>query len=134
MQFILSRNDFLKNTFTLTNEFLKSPNEIRKQLLNSGYIQVDVVEELGEFSFHGGILDVFPLNIEKPVRIEFSENSKLQFLKPFDIQSQHTDQTELSSLQILPAGEILFNQETLIHPNVAPPPKKILRPGYHQNL
>ncbi len=113
MQFILPRNDFLKNTFTLTNEFFRSPDEIRKQLLNSGYIQVDVVEELGEFSFHGGIIDVFPLNIEKPVRIEFSENSKKQLLKPFDIQSQHTDQTELDSLQILPAGEILFNQENI---------------------
>ena len=113
MQCFLPRNDFLKNTITLTNEFVGSPDEIGKQLLNSGYIQVDVVEELGEFSTHGGILDVFPLNLEKPVRIEFSENSKAHFLKPFDIQTQHTDQTELSSLKILPAGEILFNQENI---------------------
>ena len=72
-----------------------------------------MVEDLGEFSTHGGILDVFPLNLEKPVRIEFSENSKVHFLKPFDIQTQHTDQTELSSVKILPAGEILFNQENI---------------------
>jgi transcription-repair coupling factor (superfamily II helicase) len=72
-----------------------------------------VVEELGEFSTHGEILDVFPLNLEKPVRIEFYENPKAHFLKPFDIQTQHTDQTELSSLKILPAGEILFNQENI---------------------
>ena len=113
MQCFLPRNDFLKNTITLTNEFVGSPDEIGKQLLNSGYIQVDVVEELGEFSTHGGILDVFPLNLEKPVRIEFSEISKAHFLKPFDIQTQHTDQTELSSLKILPASEILFNQENI---------------------
>ena len=113
MQCFLPRKDFLKNTITLTNEFIGSPDEIGKQLLNSGYIEVDVVEELGEFSTHGEILDVFPLNLEKPVRIEFSENSKAHFLKPFDIQTQHTDQTELSSLKILPAGEILFNQENI---------------------
>ena len=113
MQCFLPRKDFLKNTITLTNEVVGSPNEIGKLLLNSGYIEVDVVEELGEFSTHGGILDVFPLNLEKPVRIEFSEISKAYFLKPFDIQTQHTDQTELSSLKILPASEILFNQENI---------------------
>ena len=47
------------------------------------------------------------------MRIEFSENSMAHFIKPFDIQTQHTDKTELSSLKILPAGEILFNQENI---------------------
>ncbi len=113
MQSFLPRNVFLKNTFTLTKEFIGSPNEIGNKLINSGYTKVDVVEELGEFSTHGVILDVFPLNRENPVRIEFSENSMVQFLKPFDIKSQHTDQNELSSLKILPAGEILFDQENI---------------------
>ena len=113
MQRFLPREDFQKNTISFTNGFEASPDEISQQLLYSGYIQVDVVEDLGEFSTHGGILDVFPLNKEKPVRIEFSDNSKISYLKQFDIQTQHTDQTELESLKILPACEILFNQDNI---------------------
>ena len=113
MHYFLPRNIFLKNTFILTNEFIASPDEICNMLFNSGYIEVDVVEEMGEFSTHGEILDVFPLNLEKPVRLEFSETSKVKFIKPFDIQSQQTAQTKLTSLEILPAGEILFNQENI---------------------
>ena len=111
MQCFMPRNIFLKTTFTLKNGFIGSPVEICKMLVNSGYIEVDVVEEIGEFSTHGGILDVFPLNLEKPIRIKFSEKSKVQSLKTFEIQSQQTDQTELSSLKILPASEIIFNQK-----------------------
>jgi len=113
MQRFLPRNIFLKNTLTLTNESDGNPEEIGEQLLNSGYIKVDVVEEIGEFSTHGDILDVFPLNNEKPIRIKFSDHSKGKLFKPFDIKSQQTEQNELSSLKILPAGEILFNQENI---------------------
>ena len=113
MQCFIPRTDFLKNTLRLTNEFRGSPDEIGKKLLSSGYIKVDVVEEMGEFSAHGEILDVFPLNLEKPVRIEFSKNSKVQLLKHFNIQTQHTYQDALSSIKILPASEIVFNQENI---------------------
>ena len=113
MQRFLPRVAFQKNTLSLSTDFVGGKQELRQQLLNSGYIQVDVVEDQGEFSAHGDIMDVFPLNQEKPVRMEFSENSELLYLKPFEIQTQRTAEAELTSLKILPGSEILFNQETI---------------------
>ncbi len=47
------------------------PDTIREHLYASGYIEDDPVTEPGEFSFRGGILDFFPLHMDKPVRVEF---------------------------------------------------------------
>ena len=113
MQRFLPRKTFQKNTILLTKDFVGSPEIIQKQLLESGYNLVDVVEDQGEFSTHGIILDVFPLNREKPVRMKFSKKMELLSLKPFDVQTQRTAETELTSLEILPGNEILFNLETI---------------------
>ncbi|GIT03711.1 MAG: hypothetical protein CM1200mP28_09700 [Deltaproteobacteria bacterium] len=71
----LPRKDFLKNTITLTNEVFGSPNKNGKLLLNSGYIEVDVVEELG-IQYPWRNTGRFPIKPGKTVRIEFSEISK----------------------------------------------------------
>ena len=113
MQRFLPSSIFQKNTFTLTIDFVGGKHELQKKLFDSGYTQVDIVEDKGEFSSHGDVIDIFPLNETKPVRMEFSQNSELLYLKPFEIQTQRSTETELSSLQILPATEILFNQETI---------------------
>jgi transcription-repair coupling factor (superfamily II helicase) len=113
MQRFLPRDTLQNNTISLSREYVGSPEMIRQQLLSSGYNQVDVVEDQGEFSTHGVILDVFPLNRKKPVRMEFTEKKELLYLKPFDIQTQRTSDTELLSLEILPGNEILFNLQTI---------------------
>ena len=113
MQRFLPRHTFQKNTISLNTEYVGSTELLRQQLLFSGYNQVDVVEDQGEFSTHGAILDVFPLNREKPVRIELTAKKELLYLKPFDIKTQRTTDTELDSLEILPGTEILFNLQTI---------------------
>ena len=44
--------------------------EIKTQLTNMGYERMGQVDGMGQFSVRGGILDVFPLTEEVPVRIE----------------------------------------------------------------
>ncbi len=46
------------------SEFLRKLDEI-------GYEKVQQVQEPGEFSRRGGIIDVFPLNLNYAIRIEF---------------------------------------------------------------
>ena len=49
------------------------------------------------------------LSLLKDEQFEDALNS----FETFDIKSQHTDKNELSSLKILPAGEVLFNQDNI---------------------
>ena len=90
-------------------------SEIKLRLQETGYQAVDMVEDQGDFSSHGNILDVFPLLAESPVRFEFSLDapSKLLSIRPFDVQSQRTGEEFLDSLILLPGSEVIFNEKSL---------------------
>ena len=45
-----------------------------RKLTDLGYAKISRVEQRGEFSSRGGIVDVFPINLGHPIRIEFSGN------------------------------------------------------------
>lgn len=46
-----------------------------RKLADMGYVKVGQIENRGEFSARGGIVDVFPVNSEQPVKIEFFGNA-----------------------------------------------------------
>jgi len=52
-------------------------------LQDSGYKRQDAVAQEGEFSRRGGIIDVFPLTFELPIRIEL-EQDKIVSIKSFE--------------------------------------------------
>ncbi|HEX5017589.1 MAG TPA: transcription-repair coupling factor [Actinomycetes bacterium] len=45
-------------------------DRVVEQLVEAGYLRVDIVERRGEFAVRGGILDVFPAVEEHPLRVE----------------------------------------------------------------
>ena len=47
---------------------------LKRKLIELGYQSVRAVEHMGEFSVRGGILDVFPMTEENPLRIEFFDD------------------------------------------------------------
>ena len=49
-------------------------DELKRKLIELGYQFVRAVEHMGEFSVRGGILDVFPMTEENPLRIEFFDD------------------------------------------------------------
>ncbi|SVA88894.1 uncharacterized protein METZ01_LOCUS141748, partial [marine metagenome] len=115
MQRLIPKAHFKKNILRIKKGEQVNPEKVRNQLQETGYLGVDMVEDQGDFSFHGPTLDVFPIQSEKPVRLEFSGQSEeeLLHLKPFDVQSQRSGTTELEELTLLPCSEIIFNEETL---------------------
>jgi len=63
--------------------------DILAHLHNIGYERREPVEMVGEYSLRGGILDVFPAQAEKPVRIEFFGDS-IESMRRFDVESQRS--------------------------------------------
>ena len=113
MQRFISKDSFIKNTINLNLEFEDGNEILKNQLFFSGYNLVDMVEDRGEFCAHGNIIDVFPINLKSPIRIEFSMGGKILHIKPFNIETQLTFEKSFESLVILPGNEILFNPETI---------------------
>lgn len=72
------------NTFFLEKDQKVNLSEFLRKLDELGYEKVFKVQEPGEFSQRGGIVDVFPVNLEFSVRFEFLGN-KIENIERLDI-------------------------------------------------
>ena len=76
-----------------------------------GYNQVDVVEMPGEFAHRGGLLDVYPPELDRPVRIELF-GDEVESIRKFDPATQRSAAaTEEAAL--LPLTETPVDEDTL---------------------
>ena len=63
------------------------PEELVRWLVDQQFERVTAIELPGEFSMHGGILDVFPHAESEPLRIEFF-GDEIESIRRFEVQSQ----------------------------------------------
>lgn len=74
-----------------------------------GYERVDLVEAKGQFAVRGGIIDIFLLTEDDPIRIEFFDD-EIDSIRFFDLDDQRSH-TELSKITISPARELILTEE-----------------------
>ena len=84
-------------------------DELRRQLVNNGYISVNKVDQSLQFAIRGDVLDIFSVNNDNPVRIEFFDD-EVESIRYFDLAKQ-TSISQLQEVTILPASDILFSEE-----------------------
>ena len=77
--------------------------DLRRKLVALGYEMTGQVELPGQFSVRGGILDVYPLTEDNPVRIELWDD-EIDSIRSFDSESQRSLEN-LSEITIFPAVE-----------------------------
>ncbi len=80
--------------------------ELKEQLVKMGYSPSVSVQQPLVFSQRGSIIDIWPANLNNPLRIEFFDN-ELESMRFFDSDSQRT-LTTLDEIAILPANDQLF--------------------------
>ena len=73
-------------------------------LASIGYERREPVEMTGEFSVRGGIVDIFPAEAERPVRIELFGDS-IESMRTFDPATQRSV-SKLNSVTLLPLREL----------------------------
>lgn len=86
-------------------------SEISSQLVSAGYVRNYQIEGKGQFSVRGGIIDIFPLTEDNPVRIELWGDT-IESIRSFDILSQRSIEN-LSTIAIYPASEIVLEEDEL---------------------
>ena len=90
----------LATSFDLRSGVEIDPQALAAILAEGGYERQDPVDEHGEFSVRGGILDVFPAGEPAPIRIEFIGDS-VESIRRFDPGTQRSIET-LDQFQIVP--------------------------------
>ena len=82
-----------------------------RHLNTVGYTSTDVVEMPGEYALRGGILDVYPPEADRPLRVEFF-GDEIESIRKFDPATQRsshpTDEAVLLPLTETPVGEELL--------------------------
>jgi len=86
-------------------------DSLLKKLETGGYLRTSLVEEMGDYSVRGGVIDVFPPMYSAPVRLEFW-GDRLESIRHFDPETQRTT-TILKELSLLPASEIIMADENM---------------------
>ncbi|MFU8819548.1 MAG: transcription-repair coupling factor [Desulfurivibrio sp.] len=82
------------------------PRQLAERLSAGGYEQVALVQEVGEYSIRGGIIDIFPPGQEYPLRLDFFGDT-VESLRRFDPISQRSID-ELEEVILLPASDSLY--------------------------
>ena len=85
--------------------------EIKHLLTGMGYERMGQVDGMGQFSVRGGILDVFPLTEEVPVRIELW-GDEVDSIRSFDAESQRSIQ-QMDEVTIYPATELILTKKDI---------------------
>jgi transcription-repair coupling factor (superfamily II helicase) len=88
-------------------------DDLLAHLVKIGYEKRDPVEMVGEYSLRGGILDIFPAEASKPIRIELF-GDLIESIRRFDVETQRSvmkiAETTLLPLVEYPRSGELFAQ------------------------
>ncbi len=79
----------LARRVTLTQGETADIGALEKSLVGYGYERVEAVEQPGQWTRRGGILDVFPGDAIRPVRVDFFGDD-IESIRPFDIETQRS--------------------------------------------
>ena len=85
--------------------------ELVQHLNSIGYNSVDVVEMPGEYAVRGGILDVYPAESDRPLRVEFF-GDEIESIRKFDPGTQRSS-AEVDEAVLLPLTDTPVTEEVL---------------------
>ncbi len=90
--------------FTVGTDSVVEMDAMKLRLVRMGYERVGQVDMPGQFAIRGGILDIYPLTEEYPVRIELWDD-EVDSIRSFDPESQRSMEN-LEELTLYPAAEL----------------------------
>lgn len=83
--------------------------KLERELDKLGYIHVEFVTDAGEYTFRGGIADIFAAGYIDPVRIEYFDD-EIESIFIYNKDSQ-TRKKEITGIKILPVSDLLITTE-----------------------
>jgi transcription-repair coupling factor (superfamily II helicase) len=114
-------------TFDLRAGMPQRPDDLSGALLASGYVRVDLVSEIGEFSRRGGIIDLYPPDAALPLRAEFW-GEEIESLRRFDPATQRSGET-VPAVRVPPVREYPWDAAALERLRTALATRRSVRRG-----
>lgn len=148
---LLDKNNIIVTPIDALHQYLISPDkyknlvldlklgqvikidDLSNKLISRGYIKRDQVDGVGQFSIRGEIVDIFPPNLDSPVRIDFWDD-EIDNIFLFDIISQRKIDNRIDKIFISPTREVLLDDLDNIINKLNILKNKVLNPELKQNI
>lgn len=106
-----AKEQWLKSSLSVEADGEIDVHHWTNQLSAMGYSRQEMVTTPGDFALRGGILDIYPITLENPIRIELFD-TEVDSIRTFSADDQRSIE-KLDRVTILPATEFIFSQEEL---------------------
>ena len=107
LRYLPSKKTYLNNVIRINIGNTYSRDKLIGDLNNIGYKKETVVTNTGEYGIRGFIIDVFPINNEYPIRIEFFDD-EIESIRMFNPETQKSV-SNIDRIEIYPNTEFLLN-------------------------
>ena len=99
IKFYPSKKLFLDSCITIKKGEHIDLNDLKNKLSRLGYTRVNKIDSSLQYASRGDILDIYSLNYEDPIRIEFFDD-EIESIRQFKVNSQ-TSFIQLNEVKIL---------------------------------
>ena len=86
-------------------------NELQQRLSASGYRRVQTVYEHGEFALRGSIIDIYPMGVANPFRIDLFDD-EIESIRIFETTTQ-VSTCQVENINLIPANEFPLDKPAI---------------------
>ena len=106
LRYLPAKQNFIDSYLKIEKDKDYQIKDLEEKLIDMGYKKETTVTTTGELAVRGFVLDIYPINIEKPIRIEFWSDT-VDTIKTFDTNTQRTIE-KINEITIFPNTEKLI--------------------------
>ena len=106
MKKYIPKEILLENIYTYKIGDVVNLESLSETLVNLGYERVSKIEGFGQFSIRGGIIDIFSLEYNNPIRMELFDD-EIDSIRTFDVFSQKSIE-KINQFSITPSREFIY--------------------------
>ena len=104
---IPSKNEFLNSIIKLEKGSIYRREKLEESLDKLGYIHVEYVTDAGEYTFRGDLADIYPINNENPIRIEYFDD-EIENIYEYNKETQSRIKS-YEKIDLLPVTDLLIS-------------------------
>lgn len=108
LKFLPQKGD--QDVINITKGMNLKRDDLLEKIINFGYHKESVVTSTGEYAVRGFIIDLFPINMTNPLRIEF-EDDVIDSIRSFNEETQLSTE-KINSIEINPIEELISKSYT----------------------
>lgn len=110
LRFLPPKKNYFDSIINLKVNNDYDQEKLVQKLYNLGYTKENIVNKTGEMAARGFVIDVFPLNYNNPVRIEYWGDT-IDSIREFNVDTQLTIK-KLDEVTIVPNTEFVIDEAT----------------------